>query len=400
MMNDQQVAFEKLSKLKVGALFMEMGTGKTKVALDLMASKMSKVDFFLWICPCSLKGEIEAERQKWHPDLNIEAVGCESIGSSDRIYLDLLKKVSERKSFIVVDESLKIKNQKAKRTERIISLGAVAKYKLILNGTPVSRNVLDIYTQMQFLSPKILDMSYIQFKNTFCEYYQNGRLKGVVRNQHNVDHLISLIEPYIFDAELYLGKEKHYHSAWYDVEDAGEYEDIKAQFLDFDSDTSFFALATSLQHYYCSTATKKKAVQGLIDNIAGQVIVFVKYLESIPEGAERITGEKADRDDTIQRFRDGEFKVLYMTYGVGAFGLNLQFCKNMIFADHTFDYSQRLQAEARIFRMGQEHDVDYYNINCRCGLDDLIRKCLDKKIRLLDEIKKELTKAGDWKKNL
>lgn len=38
-MTDQEKAFEKLSKLKVGALFMEMGTGKTKVALDLIASK-------------------------------------------------------------------------------------------------------------------------------------------------------------------------------------------------------------------------------------------------------------------------------------------------------------------------------------------------------------------------
>lgn len=39
-MNSQQAAFEKLSRLKVGALFMEMGTGKTKVALDLAIGKV------------------------------------------------------------------------------------------------------------------------------------------------------------------------------------------------------------------------------------------------------------------------------------------------------------------------------------------------------------------------
>ena len=65
-MTNQELAFKKLSRLKVGALFMEMGTGKTKVALDLIASKMHKVDYVLWICPCSLKAEIEAERVKWH----------------------------------------------------------------------------------------------------------------------------------------------------------------------------------------------------------------------------------------------------------------------------------------------------------------------------------------------
>ena len=58
-MNSQQAAFEKLSRLKVGALFMEMGTGKTKVALDLIASKRHRIDYVLWICPCSLKGEIK-----------------------------------------------------------------------------------------------------------------------------------------------------------------------------------------------------------------------------------------------------------------------------------------------------------------------------------------------------
>lgn len=95
---DQEKAFEKLSKLKVGALFMEMGTGKTKVALDLIASKKEKIDYILWICPFSIKSEILVEKNKWHPELEIEVVGCESIGSSDRIYIELLNKVENSKA--------------------------------------------------------------------------------------------------------------------------------------------------------------------------------------------------------------------------------------------------------------------------------------------------------------
>ena len=42
--SQQQTAIDKLKRLKVGALFMEMGTGKTKVALDLIASRADKTD--------------------------------------------------------------------------------------------------------------------------------------------------------------------------------------------------------------------------------------------------------------------------------------------------------------------------------------------------------------------
>lgn len=40
----QQRAFNKLSKLKVGALFMEMGTGKTRTAIELAKFRVGKID--------------------------------------------------------------------------------------------------------------------------------------------------------------------------------------------------------------------------------------------------------------------------------------------------------------------------------------------------------------------
>lgn len=403
-MNNQELAFEKLSKLKVGALFMEMGTGKTKVALDLIASKKDKVDYILWICPFSIKNEIEQERQKWHPELSIEIVGFETISQSDKKYLELLYKVTSKKTFIVADESLKIKNGEAKRTQRITSLGERSKYKLILNGTPLSKNVLDLYPQINFLSPKILNMSFNQFKNQYCEYYIRGKLKNHVKKQYNIEHLISLIKPYIFDSELDLGKGKNYQSIDYSIDDIEEYNSIKQRFLNYDTDISFFSLSTALQHYYCSQESKIKAVNDLVNNIDGQVIVFVKYLDSIPSDARKVTGDinSKEREETLSEFKCGDFKTLYITYGCGSFGLNLQNCNNLIFADHTFDYAERLQAEARIFRLGQERDVTYYDVNCDCGLDRLIRGCLNKKVKLLDEVKREIEKKGveEWLKSI
>lgn len=406
---NQELAFEKLSRLKVGALFLEQGTGKTKVALDLIASKTHKVDYILWICPYSLKAEIEAERQKWHADLQLDVIGCESIGSSDRIYLETLKKMQDKRCFVVVDESLKIKNKEAKRTERILKIGELATYKLILNGTPLSKNVLDLWTQMQFLSPKILNMSYNEFKNTYCEYYIRGKLKGRVKKQYNIEHLISLIQPYIFDCELDIEANKTYHDLCYTMSktEIEEYELIKSNYINhcFNdmNGIDFFAFSQLLQSHYCKSTEKNAILSRLIDDINGKVIVFVKYLNSIPDGALKVTGDMntQQRAEAIQRFKDSE-NVLYITYGCGAYGLNLQFAKNIIFAEHTFDYAQREQAEARIYRIGQEYDVDYYNLWCNVGLERLIQGSLNKKSNLLDEVKKEIAKKGvkEWVKSI
>lgn len=393
MSYDQQKAFEKLKKLKVGALFMQMGTGKTKVALDLINSRRDKVEYVLWICPFSLKNEIQQERDKWHPGLTLDIVGCESIGASDRIYLEVFNKVSKNDTFIVVDESLKIKNGDAKRTKRILRLGEHAKYKLILNGTPLSKNVMDLYTQMEFLSPKILGMSYSHFKDTYCEYYVRGKLKGKVKKQENIEHLISLINPYIFDSELDINARKNYHDHAYPLYDVEQYERLKTDYFNDRHDIDFFALTTTLQKHYVKG--KQDLLSKVISQINDKVIVFVKYLESIPNNAMYISGDvpNSHRKDILKEFeRNGT--VLYITYGCGSYGLNLQFCKHIIFAEHCFDYAQRIQAEARIYRMGQLHDVHYHNLWCDVGLERLIRGSLDKKSNLLKEVKEEIEKKG------
>lgn len=410
-MTDQEKAFRKLSRLKVGALFMEMGTGKTKVALDLIASKQRKIDYVLWVCPYSLKNEIEAERTKWHPELTIDIVGCESIGSSDRIYLETLNKVQSNRTFIVVDESLKIKNRRAKRTQRIITMGEKAQYRLILNGTPISRNYCDVWAQMEFLSPKILQMTFNMFYNTYCSYYTRGRYKGRIKSFVNIPHLMDKIAPYVFDAALDINTAKNFQRIHYDTDLFAykQYRDsLFEQYYDLErDDLNFNAFAMKLQKWYTQHSNRTQAIGSLVDEINGSVIIFVRFLGSIPAGAHKITGgeKAAERREIIAAFKRGDFKALYITYGCGSFGLNLQFCQHMIFAEHTWDYAVRDQAEARIYRMGQGAEVTYYDMICDgVGLEDLIFKCISRKSGMLATMKMEIQKlkggAREWVKTI
>lgn len=402
---EQNQAFEKFSKLKCGALFMSMGMGKTKVALDLAAKKISdkKAAKVLYIAPASLiqKGEIESERKKWNPELEINYITCEGIGSSDRIYLEARNICENYKTFCIVDESLKIKNIWAKRTKRIIELGTLAEYRLILNGTPLTKNIMDMWSQMEFLSPKILKMTYRQFKNTFCVYDLKGKLKGVPRRQVNVPYLISLLEPYIYQANLDIEPQKRFTTNYYCVNSLN-YENKKNElfekyFNDYDMDINFKAFSMALQKYYTSQKEHLEAIQEEIEKIDDKVIIFVKYLQNIPAGAKSITGSSKNRQQIIDDFKNGKFKILYITYGCGSFGLNLQFCKHIIFADHTWDYAQRLQAEGRIYRMDIQEDVWYHDIVCdNSGLEEMIFNNQGKKSHRLREIQDEINKAkGD-----
>jgi superfamily II DNA or RNA helicase len=53
----QEEAYNKLKSIRVGALFMEQGVGKTRTALELARKRLiaGRADVVLWLCPCSVK---------------------------------------------------------------------------------------------------------------------------------------------------------------------------------------------------------------------------------------------------------------------------------------------------------------------------------------------------------
>lgn len=131
---------------------MDMGTGKTRTALELAINRKleGKVDCVLWLCPVSIKRTIADEIAKHLPDAVYEIVnrsgvknwnadiyiaGIESLSQSPSLNFVLLDLVEKKRCFVVVDESSLVKNHTAKRTKAIWRLGERATYKLILSGT-------------------------------------------------------------------------------------------------------------------------------------------------------------------------------------------------------------------------------------------------------------------------
>lgn len=402
----QKRAVEKLSKLKGGILFMSMGTGKTKVAMDLALSRQDDYDCIIWIAPASLiksKSYVE-EINKWSGGLTklIHYFTIEGVGSSDNKYLEMVNLATNKSSFCIIDESITIKNSIAKRTKRLLQNWHLFKFRLILNGTPITNSLLDLYSQIQFIHPNILKMTERQFANNFLIYKKDGYRSYAKGNKpYNEEALIETIKPYIFDAELEINCGLNFIDidCYLNEIEKENYGELKREvYENMVEDFDFLAICQKLQHHYTKLCLDKhNKFEELINEITkdNQVIVYVKYVSELNYLKENFDCvEYSGRNKKgIELLRNGA-KILACTYGSGSLGHNLQFCNNIIYLSQTFDYKDKEQSLHRIYRIGQTKPCNIYNFYVNTGLEKLIKNNLDKKINTLTTIKKYITKEN------
>ena len=440
---------EKLKHKTVGALYMEMGTGKTRTALELihLREAAGKVDAVLWLCPCSVKQNLRDDIIKHCGELpaNLIVKGIESLSSSDNLYLKLLELVQKRKVYLIVDESSLVKNPFAKRSTRIQTLSEHCKYKLILSGTPISRNYADLYNQWYILDWRILGYkSWYSFSRKHCIYKEiDNRCTGYITDIKDVGTLLDRIAPYTYQVkkeECVKLPEKYTREDIFYLTDEQmrHYEQIKRELLaevdDFDS-TTIYRLFTALQEITCGMRVDivddriqsepffkdwrdDPRIEALRDKIAWlddeKCIIFAKYdieiqsiaalLTEMDISHEILTGKipLKKREKAIANFR-GESQVLVANKSCGAYGLNLQHCHRMIFYSTDFDYATKAQAEDRIHRLGQEHECYITTLVASGTVDEFISGNLEHKDGLLSGMKsyiKSLKKSKKKQKKL
>ncbi|MGI5846291.1 MAG: helicase-related protein [Alphaproteobacteria bacterium] len=411
MFEKQLEAFEKFKKLKVGALFMQMGTGKTRVAIELI--DYNKCDLLVYIAPCSALSNIEKEFIKWGLKTHYILVGYETISLSDKKYLELLSKISNKKCFIVADESIFIKNDETKRFNRLCYLRNKCEYALILNGTPITKTEWDLYNQMYFLSPLILNMSRVEFQNKFFKKITYKKANQRKPNtfykfsEVNAKVLYKLIEPYIFNAELDFSKNEYVIYNFVPYTDDNEYYEEKEsklkRFMETRSSEVIINMLTSLSVIASNYGYKNNQV---IEYCKGkQMIVYCNYLSEISYISSRldcfvITSDTPikQREKIIEEFTNSS-KPLIMTLGVGSYSLNLQFCNEIVYSSISFDYGKLEQSKYRIKRIGQEKEIKYTYFLTDLGINKLMLENLSRKQTLGELVKEKIMEGGvEWLK--
>lgn len=380
---------------------MDMGTGKTKTILDIYADKQINHKI-VYITPKSLIKNTKKECDKWY-SYDIQFFSSEGVGSSDKAIANLFEVISNNKVFLIVDESINFKNADSKRTKRLLEIASLAEYRFILNGTPVTRSILDFRTQTEIIDKKILNMTEMQFARKFLEYKidKNNPTKKTWRiwsKPHNEELLMYMLKDYCFYKKLDIGinviqEDKYLKLNDNEHMDYGAFKREELKFLKEDG-INFLGYAQKCQHFYTFNKAKIEAIKKEAKHKDTLFFVkFVKWFDVIPEilnpyGSVGIYNSK-QKDD----LDDYDYGVI--TFGCGAFGLNLQKFNRIVFVDTTFDYGQVIQAMHRIVRRGQLRDckIIYYYTNT--GLEKIIEMSLSKKSGTKTNIERILKKMTE-----
>ncbi len=243
----QLSAFAMSRDREVFALFMEQGTGKTKVIVDnaCFLYEEGRLDAVVVVSPNSVKSTWEEEIEVHAPEripievaiyssamtgaearqfdhvaygegkvlrfliLNVEAFSSGMVKQSYKIGKKRVASnvttgegkianfMTRHRSMLVVDESTTIKTPGARRTKSITRVAQLAPYRRILSGTPITQGALDLWSQFRLLDVDILGAhSFYAFRNRMANVDQWGRIEGYKPGA--LESLKELIEPHSY----------------------------------------------------------------------------------------------------------------------------------------------------------------------------------------------------------
>lgn len=415
----QAEALRFLCSMKVSALNGDVGTMKSKIAIDLCASRyhageIKKVLVFL---PVSTKKNFQEQISLWNTceALEWKIVGHETMGSSPRTVFDVLKFI-DNETQVIIDESHLVKNPLAKRSKRIKNICDKASYKIVMTGTPVTENVHNLYMQYAMLSDLIINVpNWLKFEEKYI--ILGGHSGNEVIGYKNLDHLLGLIEPYTYqiDSSVLGLKAKTHHKHYCDLnaEQKELYESEKERLLDLirndevratDIFQTFMRMQQITSGYYIDhygnkveIHTHKIALLKELD-FPEKTVFFCKFIFEVDtllnffgkENCAEFSGRNPKtRDAEKDSFVRGDKKYFIATMQSGGTGLNgLQFVSNnVVFFSNSFSYFQRKQSIGRVDRKGQANPVHVWDLLTTAKIDERIMNCLLRKNDLADEIK-------------
>ena len=315
---------------------------------------------------------------------------------------------------LVCDEVQHLRSKTTQKYKAVKTLASMKsmKYRVGLSGTPIYNHGSEIWPIVDILKPGLLG----NFKE-FCEYfcYQDEKGKAIVVPNKR-DSL-----RYVLQRDVMLRRKKS--DVLKELKDKVRYKETidadetyyknelnkiwsKLEEEQKNAETEFNKLAS----YQRAIQSERQAagvakLHHVIDfvknimEIEESVVVFChhKYIhkllhESLQEfKPSSIIGGQNDqiRQDNIDRFQNGDTKLMVAGLRAGSMGINLTRAKYVIFAELDWTPAIHRQAEDRLHRIGQKNTVFAYYLIGKRTLDEHVANILVDKSYEIDAIMDE-----------
>ncbi|EDO49581.1 predicted protein, partial [Nematostella vectensis] len=392
----------------------DMGLGKTVQAI-CVASYYRKEWPLLVVAPSSMRLTWKQAFIKWLPSLdpqsiNVVLTGKDNVtaGLINIISYDLLTKFvgklqEKRFRVIIADESHFIKNNKAARTKTFLPILKAATRVILLSGTPALSRPEELYTQICAVNPRMFP-SFHEFGKRYCAGVEN-RWGWDYSGASNMEELQLVLEQSIMIRRLKkdvlhqlpskrrqmvlldpsLIKVKPLMKAAKEVETAKKKEQHGA-----------------LLNYFCETsASKIAAVRNyVLDLLEGghKFLVFGHHQDMLDAISDclmhkkysyiRIDGKtpSSKRQMLCDQFqKDKNTVVAVLSITAANTGLTLTEGTAVVFAELFWNPGALVQAEDRVYRIGQKNSVNIHYLVAKGTADDYLWPLIQHKLDVLSK---------------
>ena len=392
----------------------EMGLGKTMQAITTvrMLLRAGYIKNILLICPKPLVTNWQREFKTWAPEVTVAAVkgtqhqrawhwnsntamvklaNYELLTRDEAIVTDPKNKYD----LVILDEAQRIKNKSNATSQVVHKINR--KRSWALTGTPVENGIEDLVGICEFAAKGAVSSG-------MTPREVRGRVKDLILRRTK-DLVMKDMPPRLMrDAELPLSPEQQltYEGAENDgvlrLNDMGDELTIKhvfelvlrlKQICNFDPATGA-----------SSKIDRLKADMEEVAASGQKAIVFSQWVDTLQVIGKQLSEHQPleyhgripskQRDPILKEFKENPKRnVLLMSYGAGAVGLNLQFCRYVFLFDRWWNPAIEDQAINRAHRIGAAGSVTITRMIMAGTIEQRIHEILEDKRELFREILSE-----------
>jgi SNF2 family DNA or RNA helicase len=428
----QQDLISKAKSIPSLGLFLPPGLGKTTTTLTIIAEQMQGKT--LIIAPKRVAETVwEQETKKWShlSHLRVSKImgsptqRLSALTSDADIYLINLENVawlcglSDKLVFtnLIIDESSRFKDPSTKRFKALKKHLKGFSRRLILTGTPTPQGMADLWSQVGILDlGQRLETSLTRFRDKYMAPDQMNRHTRVVYSWKFKQGCDKIVQEKISDICFSLKTDDYlnlpectyvYHGISFDPQVRKKYDELRKDMVvevkkERITAPTAAALANKLLQFTSGAVyneegesqevhrAKLEYLESIMEESSSPTLVFYHFKHSLQRIRLQFPEAVVLDDDNIEAWRCGKIRMLLAHPQSGGIGLNLQ-CNvgetaQTVWFDLPWSSENYIQANARIYRQGQEKPVIIHHLTMVNSIDEQVVKVLDGKINLQDAL--------------